>query len=449
MSIAACGGVARRSATTSGSTTDPPRATTSMASPSSTPPRTRSFSRYPRPAAPPSSRASTSRGSANWLSTITPTSGDAARSSVATRRPSASPDGGIRRSVRTTAGAIDATASSNAAPSSQAASRSTPERRAEHLAERLAHEERVVGDHDADRIERSLRMCGRRSPPADATESRERVGLSANRPCDDNSRDLVNEAATRLPRKPRAERRRSLARVFAPSARGLQALALIAVLPLVAMSPHPGDQQHAPALARGDGPVPGLPHRGRGHRRGDLVAPQTRESLWPVAAGPRPDRRHPRRGGTRPHRRCTRWAHSSKRRSSRSTSTSASPIRSGGSARRSSALLIWAWSLVLAVAFSIALLFTPSIQPERSTDAVRGRLPRESVPGRGCARSRRRRQPTPARHGARRRDRHLRRLPRAPAHCFASPAARTDRGRGHRRCCFFRPSSRSTSPGGF
>ena len=46
----------------------------------------------------------------------------------------------------------------------------------------------------------------------------------------------MNEAATRLPQKTRASRRRSLARLSTPSPRKLQALALIAVVPLVTMA---------------------------------------------------------------------------------------------------------------------------------------------------------------------------------------------------------------------
>ena len=134
--------------------------------------------RYPRPEAPPASRASTSRGSANWLSTITPTS---ATASEARSRP-ADP-----RRLRTVACALRLhdggghrrDGVSNAAPSSHAATTSRPGRRpsTSPSASRMRNESSAI----AMRIGSSFQMRRRWIPPADAIESRDGVELAANR----------------------------------------------------------------------------------------------------------------------------------------------------------------------------------------------------------------------------------------------------------------------------
>ena len=93
-------------------------------------------------------------------------------------------------------------------------------------------------------------------------------------------------------------------------------------------------------------------------------------------------------------------------------------------------LLIWTWSLVLAAAYYIALLFTPVVNPSGALMQCVGGCPAnpfqvEDAPDLASAAN-----CGPGRHGAGGRDRHLRRLSRAAAHRFEASAARPDRRRG-------------------
>ena len=230
----------------------------------------------------------------------------------------------------------------------------------EHFAERLAHEERVVSDRDADRIE--LSRCAvdgfhlpTLSNPVTGWNS-QRTGV---RRC---SRELVSEAATRLPRKTPTARRRSVAHVSVPSARRLQPLALITTVPLVAMAlVLASDSEHLrwpevtglyQAYLIAASVLVGVVwwRRRPASRFGPLLV------IFGLIATP------------------VSWGDTSSPTLHTLGSVAEAPFIAvnfyiclaypvGRLSTTLERLLIWTWSLVLAAAYSIALLFTPVVNP--------------------------------------------------------------------------------------
>ena len=139
---------AMSASTTFESTTDPPEATARSAATSCARSETRSFRRYARPSEPCSSSASAYCGVAYWLTTTTPMSGWVSRSRLAIAIPSASsrrrhPDVGEHRVRRLRVDRREELVAVLAERHDLELGRA-----AEQVAERLAHEVGVVGDHD-------------------------------------------------------------------------------------------------------------------------------------------------------------------------------------------------------------------------------------------------------------------------------------------------------------
>ncbi len=113
-----------RPSTTFGSRTEPPRLTSRSARTSSSRSATRSFSRYPSPAAPSFRSSYAYSSSAYWERTTTPISGCSMRIRRAASIPSVVWVGGIRISVRTMSGFMSSTAASSDSRSVTVATRS-------------------------------------------------------------------------------------------------------------------------------------------------------------------------------------------------------------------------------------------------------------------------------------------------------------------------------------
>ena len=120
-------GAHERRAPSPGRSSEPPRATTSIAARSPAGSATRSLRRYARPSAPCSSRSdAVARVRGTGSARRRRRAGCVRRSRWAMRMPSSSPEGGMRTSVTTTSRASRSTTSSSSSPCSQIATTSTP-----------------------------------------------------------------------------------------------------------------------------------------------------------------------------------------------------------------------------------------------------------------------------------------------------------------------------------